>query len=60
MRSILTGGNPVASVLTFLVVILAVLSAVAARGGDAPALYAVTVILVIIAVLLPRTVKMAN
>ena len=60
MRSILTGGNPVASLLTFLVVVLAVLSALAARGGDAPALYAVTVILVIIAVLLPRTVKMAN
>jgi regulator of protease activity HflC (stomatin/prohibitin superfamily) len=60
MRSILTGANPVASLLTFLVVVLAVLSALAARGGDAPALYAVTVILVIIAVLLPRTVKMAN
>jgi regulator of protease activity HflC (stomatin/prohibitin superfamily) len=60
MRSLLTGGNPVASLLTFLAAVLAALTAWIGFGGHAPAWYVLTAILVIIAVLLPRTVKMAN
>jgi regulator of protease activity HflC (stomatin/prohibitin superfamily) len=60
MRSIVTGGNPVASVLTFLIVVLAVLSAVLARVTDHGGLYVVTALLALIAVLLPRTLMMAN
>jgi regulator of protease activity HflC (stomatin/prohibitin superfamily) len=60
MRSLITGGNPVAAVLTFLIVVAAVAAAVAARTGDNSGLYVVTGILVIIAFLLPRTLMMAN
>jgi regulator of protease activity HflC (stomatin/prohibitin superfamily) len=60
MRSLITGGNPVAAVLTFLIVVAAVAVAVAARTGDNSGLYVVTGILVIIAFLLPRTLMMAN
>jgi regulator of protease activity HflC (stomatin/prohibitin superfamily) len=60
MRSLITGGNPVAAVLTVLVVVAAVAAAVVARTGDNSGLYVVTGILVIIAFLLPRTVMMAN
>jgi regulator of protease activity HflC (stomatin/prohibitin superfamily) len=60
MRSLITGGNPVAAVLTFLVVVAAVAAAVVARTDDNSGLYVVTGILVVIAFLLPRTVMMAN
>lgn len=60
MRSLITGGNPVAAVLTFLVVVAAVAAAVVARTGDNSGLYVVTGMLVVIAFLLPRTVMMAN
>lgn len=60
MRSLITGGNPVASLLTFLCVVLAVLSAIAARSAGSDGLYVVTAILVIVAILLPRTLMMAN
>jgi regulator of protease activity HflC (stomatin/prohibitin superfamily) len=60
MRSLITGGNPVASLLTFLVAVLAALSAWIGFGANAPGWYVLTAILVIIAVLLPRTIKMAN
>jgi regulator of protease activity HflC (stomatin/prohibitin superfamily) len=60
MRSLMTGGNPVASVLTFLILVLAVLAAVVARGGDAPVFYVIAGVLVIVALLLPRTLMMAN
>ncbi len=60
MRSLITGGNPVAAVLTFLLVVVAVAAAVAARAGDNSGLYVVTGILLILAFLLPRTLMMAN
>jgi regulator of protease activity HflC (stomatin/prohibitin superfamily) len=60
MRSLITGGNPVAAVLTFLLVVAAVGAAVAARAGDTSGLYVVAGILVILAFLLPRTLMMAN
>jgi len=60
MKSIVTGGNPVATVLTFLVFALAVLSGFIAHGGDAPAFYVIALILVVIALLIPRTLMMAN
>jgi regulator of protease activity HflC (stomatin/prohibitin superfamily) len=60
MRSLITGGNPVAAVLTFLLVVAAVAAAVAARTGDTSGLYVVAGILVILAFLLPRTLMMAN
>lgn len=60
MRSLITGGNPVAAVLTFLFVVAAVAVAVVARTGDNSGLYVLTGILVVIAFLLPRTVMMAN
>jgi regulator of protease activity HflC (stomatin/prohibitin superfamily) len=60
MRSLITGGNPVAAVLTFLLVVAAVAAAVAARTGESSGLYVVTGILVVIAFLLPRTLMMAN
>jgi regulator of protease activity HflC (stomatin/prohibitin superfamily) len=60
MRSLITGGNPVAAVLTFLLVLAAVAAAVMARAGDNNGLYVAAGILVIIAFLLPRTVMMAN
>lgn len=60
MRSLITGGNPVAAVLAFLFVLAAAAAAVAARLGDSSGLYVVAGMLVIIAFLLPRTVMMAN
>jgi regulator of protease activity HflC (stomatin/prohibitin superfamily) len=60
MRSLMTGGNPVAAVLTFLLVVAAVAAAVAARAGNNSGLYVVTGLLVVIAFLLPRTLMMAN
>jgi regulator of protease activity HflC (stomatin/prohibitin superfamily) len=60
MRSIMTGGNPVASVLTFLIVVAAALFAVAARASGGDGLYVVAALLVIVAILLPRTLMMAN
>ena len=59
MRSIVTGGNPVASVLTFLILVLAGIVAFFAHN-DQPGLYIVAGILVIVAILLPRTLMMAN
>jgi regulator of protease activity HflC (stomatin/prohibitin superfamily) len=60
MKSIVSGGNPVATLLTVLVAALAVLSAFVAHEGNAPGFYVATVILAIIALLIPRTLMMAN
>jgi regulator of protease activity HflC (stomatin/prohibitin superfamily) len=60
MRSIMAGGNPVASVLTFLILVLAALSAYFGHSNDASGLYVLAGILVIVALLLPRTLMMAN
>ncbi len=60
MRSLITGGNPVAPLLTFLVIVIAVVLAYVGRDNGQPGLYVVAAILVIVAALLPRSVKMAN
>ena len=60
MGSFLTGGNPLASLLSFLLVVLAALSVWAGVNGNAPGYYALTVVFVILALLVPRSLKMAN
>ncbi|MGH7073876.1 MAG: slipin family protein [Stellaceae bacterium] len=60
MRSLLTGSNPVSALLTFLALVLAGLSAWFGFSAHQGGWFVVTAIFVIIAVLLPRTVKMAN
>jgi regulator of protease activity HflC (stomatin/prohibitin superfamily) len=60
MKSLMAGGNPVASILTFLLVVLAALSVFLGHVADAPVLYVIAGILVIVALLLPRTLMMAN
>ncbi|HXE16279.1 MAG TPA: slipin family protein [Stellaceae bacterium] len=60
MRSLLTGGNPVASLLSFLVAALAVLSIYLGQAGGGNGYYVLAAIFVIVAILLPRTIKMAN
>jgi regulator of protease activity HflC (stomatin/prohibitin superfamily) len=56
----MAGGNPVASVLTFLILVLAALSVYVGRSGDAAGFYVLAGILVIVALLVPRTLMMAN
>jgi regulator of protease activity HflC (stomatin/prohibitin superfamily) len=56
----MTGGNPVASVLAFLVLVLAALAALVGYGGGGTGYYVIAGILVVIALLLPRSIKMAN
>jgi regulator of protease activity HflC (stomatin/prohibitin superfamily) len=60
MGSLISGGNPLATLLTFLLFVLAALSAWAGRAADVPGLFALTVILVIVALLVTRSLKMAN
>ena len=60
MPSLLTGGNPVATLLSFLLIVLAALAAWIAYGAAAPGYFAATVVFFILALLVPRSLKMAN
>jgi regulator of protease activity HflC (stomatin/prohibitin superfamily) len=60
MRSLMTGGNPVATVLAFLVLVLAALAALVGYSSGGVGYYVIAGILVIVALLLPRSIKMAN
>jgi regulator of protease activity HflC (stomatin/prohibitin superfamily) len=60
MRSFLMGANPVASVSSFLLFVLAGIAAWIGREQDAPGLYIVAAILVLLGLLLPRSLMMAN